>query len=80
MNMKELRWVTTNKHNSPAAGATQGYLCLFATVMGKFKKRHSVQTREPPTIQFDTSYHLRLTKNKWRPETILKTGRFRKAL
>jgi len=35
---KELRWVTTNKHNSPAAGATQGYMCLFATVMPHPKK------------------------------------------
>jgi len=34
---KELRWVTTNKHNSPAAGATQGYMCLFATVTCKRK-------------------------------------------
>jgi len=24
-------------------------------VMGKFKKRHSGQTREPPTIQIDIS-------------------------
>jgi len=39
MNMKELRWVTTNKHNSPAAGATQGYMCLFAAVMGKLKEK-----------------------------------------
>lgn len=36
---KELRWVTTNKHNSPAAGATQGYLCLFAAVTAKFRKQ-----------------------------------------
>lgn len=35
---KELRWVTTNKHNSPAAGATQGYMCLFATVTAKCGK------------------------------------------
>jgi uncharacterized protein YjbI with pentapeptide repeats len=34
--MKELRWVTTNKHNSPAAGATQGYMCLFAAVTSNF--------------------------------------------
>jgi len=34
----ELRWVTTNKHNSPAAGATQGYLCLFAAVTCKATK------------------------------------------
>ena len=38
MNMKELRWVTTNKHNSPAAGATQGYMCLFAAVSVHCKK------------------------------------------
>ena len=35
---KELRWVTTNKHNSPAAGATQGYDCLLASVTNKFRK------------------------------------------
>ena len=35
--MKELRWVTTNKHNSPAADATQGYMCLFASVMPQNK-------------------------------------------
>jgi len=35
----ELRWVTTNKHNSPAAGATQGYLCLFAAVTPNCKRQ-----------------------------------------
>ena len=39
---KELRWVTTNKHNSPAAGATQGYMCLFATVMRHAKKQDNI--------------------------------------
>jgi len=39
-------------------------LGIAAGVMGKFKKRHSGQTREPPTIQFDNSCHLRLTKNR----------------
>lgn len=41
---KELRWVTTNKHNSPAAGATQGYLCLFAAVMHKHATAPGQQT------------------------------------
>lgn len=38
--MNELRWVTTNKHNSPAAGATQGYLCLFAAVVKHLDKNY----------------------------------------
>lgn len=49
--MNELRWVTTNKHNSPAAGATQGYLCLFAAVIGYFKK-HPTSTDNPTNNNF----------------------------
>jgi hypothetical protein len=32
--------------------------------MGKFEKRNSGQTQEPPTIRFDTSRLYRLTTKK----------------
>ncbi len=35
---KETLLVTASKHHSPAAGATQGYDCLLASVTNKFRK------------------------------------------
>jgi hypothetical protein len=63
-----------------------GVIFAYLRVMGKFKlQKPNVmgQTREPPILDFDTSSPTVSTDiilhRQWRPATIPKTGRDRKA-